>query len=662
MLNEDGLEVQGDDDDTTAHLPATPTPVRISRIRPRRRRIPPKATSRRKPPTGRSSKRGKELCHVMNFNVEDIGEDTKGGFGEGLESGNYEEKKERVCESPSDESDEIIVDICFPIYAPELSSTPRNLIIVNPSPTTIPGPAIIPAATIVTVVFPLNIDSGSTIIPRMSIITTVVFPPNNIDFSSVAAGRDGGIIPVKGFLSREKDKEEDGFGFLKEALISESVLRCPRVGQLFITDLDPAQHGAPAALQQSVALESAKRIPNPCQRSIPRSEIITRTLFVDFDSTVYCPWKIQVVPDAHISGQCKVFTDADCFLDGMDEDDHCESEVGLCSLDSHLVQELASVDLEEDFLELFHCYKFRDGGVWSNIILELGSKEIVYGDSVCYGKFATAPIGKESLGYSVKKISLEDVVDWIIVERTARGKEGRIWIWIRILCRPSVSATSAFTMDSAGPLTADANTAMDGYIVVTGHWKERGKESDSFTDFVGPLAPAFIAPLARAPRLRSRCPHNCSRPSTWRRSQISDRTCHRVAASASRSTCPPFGSDEASWFPLVLATKQNDCPLVCIDCRTFMSHEKLRAQSPRYDDLELDRIGHAFSHTCIQHPPKPRTSRHLRIGLTNDVLRFGISSEELHDSLMASRNLAQFPFTFVHSCGFIPDALHDVLR
>jgi hypothetical protein len=102
--------------------------------------------------------------------------------------------------------------------------------------------------------------------------------------------------------------------------------------------------------------------------------------------------------------------------------------VGLCSFDSHLVQELASVDLEEDFMELFCHFEFRDGGVWSNVILELGSKEIVYGDSVCYGKFATVPIGKESLGYSVKKISLEDVVDWIIVERTARGKEGRIWI------------------------------------------------------------------------------------------------------------------------------------------------------------------------------------------------------------------------------------------
>jgi hypothetical protein len=33
-----------------------------------------------------------------------------------------------------------------------------------------------------------------------------------------------------------------------------------------------------------------------------------------------------------------------------------------------------------------------------------------------------------------------------------------------------------------------------------------------------------------------------------------------------------------------------------------------------------------------------------RIGSTNDVLRFGISSEELHDSLMARWNLSGFPF------------------
>jgi hypothetical protein len=71
--------------------------------------------------------------------------------------------------------------------------------------------------------------------------------------------------------SPRTDKEEDAFGFLKEALISESVLRCPRIGQLFINDLDPAQPPQPFSSLSPSNPRSASPIPVKVPSQDPRS-------------------------------------------------------------------------------------------------------------------------------------------------------------------------------------------------------------------------------------------------------------------------------------------------------------------------------------------------------------------------------------------------------
>jgi hypothetical protein len=216
-------------------------------------------------------------------------------------------------------------------------------------------------------------------------------------------------------------------------------------------------------------------------------------------------------------------------------------------------------------------------------------------------------------------------VDWIIGRWTARRKERRSWR--HAVSRLPELAPSKFTMDFVGPVICLPPGRPPRFIMTAG-LKDGGKVSNSFTDFVGPLAPAFIAPLARefrltfefiapasvckssvdsgpaiaslsmtgrwkdggkelnlfadfvgplsnasipaplarVPRSRSHRPCNASRLSTWRRSRISRRPCHEVSSSQLQRcrTVPPRAS-------------------IAEPSRVTKS-----SQNPRYDDLESE--------------------------------------------------------------------------
>jgi hypothetical protein len=261
-------------------------------------------------------------------------------------------------------------------------------------------------------------------------------------------------------------------------------------------------------------------------------------------------------------------------------------------------------------------------------------------------------VGKEDLRCSEKRISLEDVVDWIIGRWTARRKERRSWR--HAVSRLPELAPSKFTMDFVGPVICLPPGRPPRFIMTAG-LKDGGKVSNSFTDFVGPLAPVFIAPLARefrltfefiapasvckssvdsgpaiaslsmtgrwkdggkelnlfadfvgplsnasipaplarVPRSRSHRPCNASRLSTWRRSRISRRPCHEVSSSRP--------GNETEWLPPHLHRLQNP----------HGSRKALKTLGMTIWNQKLDWIGHVkFSHACIPHPPKSCTSRH----------------------------------------------------
>jgi hypothetical protein len=115
-------------------------------------------------------------------------------------------------------------------------------------------------------------------------------------------------------------------------------------------------------------------------------------------------------------------------------------------------------------------------------------------DMIVEGEEDVGLVGKGDSRYSAERIYLEDVADWIMARRTAGEKEGKRWTWQALSWIPE-SAPSELRMDFVGPVIC-LPVGCPSRFIMTAHSKDGGKESNSFTDFVGPLAPAFIAPLA----------------------------------------------------------------------------------------------------------------------------------------------------------------------
>jgi hypothetical protein len=152
-------------------------------------------------------------------------------------------------------------------------------------------------------------------------------------------------------------------------------------------------------------------------------------------------------------------------------------------------------------------------------------------DPIVEGEVEGGIVGQESCGYSARRISLEDVRDWIIVRWIARRKKERCW-----------------------------------------------------TEVGFPRSPHHGIP-------RPRCINQPSRIHRPPRMQSSNEIPPPLLELFSPSSCGRSGTSclltTLKQIPHVQATKRNCCPHVCIDSRILMTHEALEALDLKFS-VRLD--------------------------------------------------------------------------